>query len=669
MFIKRINLINIRSYRKISIEFKEGSTLLSGDVGSGKSSILLAIEFALFGLHKGENISLLRNGEKEGSVEVEFEVNNKEYIIKRIIKDNGSGNCFLVENNQLKALSVMELKNRVLEILSYPKSILTKKSLIYRYTVYTPQDEMKVILNGDNKVRLETLRKVFNVDKYKRIKDNSQIFVSDLRIKRKELAGRIFDLEEKKLSLVVKEKELNEILPLIEQIGKNEDNFKELISRKRLVLSEVELGIKAMNENKLKKAKLEMEVKNNQNLINRNLLQINSINSELKVEIKLSDNDFFNNILNIEKLLDEARKKRVELKEDAAKLFFNIENSEKIKKSVSELDICPTCKQKVSLDYKNNVVGVENSLILELNSKLNEKRVLINEFEVNIKKFENELISLRQKEKENELLKQKIKERELKIKLIERLIDENKVLQENSKLILDKVNEIVVDNSLEANYLLIKRDLDELINKEKIILNEKIKLKSKEEFLFIQIDNLKKEIFEKENLRKEIDRLGLIETFVGKEFNELMSIIERKVMAKIYSDFNVLFKNWFRILLEDDLVEVSLDEEFSPLILQNGYNVDFESLSGGEKTAVALAYRLALNQVVNSVIGNIKTKNLIILDEPTDGFSNEQVDKIKNILDELGMKQVIIVSHEPKIENFVDNVIRIKKEEHVSFIS
>jgi len=184
-----------------------------------------------------------------------------------------------------------------------------------------------------------------------------------------------------------------------------------------------------------------------------------------------------------------------------------------------------------------------------------------------------------------------------------------------------------------------------------------------------QIDALKKEIFRKEKLRNEIDRLSNIENFVSKDFGELMNIIEKKIMIKIYSEFNGLFKNWFRILLDDDLIEINLDEEFTPLIIQNGYDINFDSLSGGEKTAVALAYRLALNQVINGVIGNIETKDLIILDEPTDGFSNEQVDKIKDLLEELKMKQVLIVSHEPKIEDFVDHIIRIKKEEHMSFIS
>ena len=62
----------------------------------------------------------------------------------------------------------------------------------------------------------------------------------------------------------------------------------------------------------------------------------------------------------------------------------------------------------------------------------------------------------------------------------------------------------------------------------------------------------------------------------------------------------------------------------------------------------------------------IKTRDLIILDEPTDGFSDDQLDRIKVLLDELNVKQTIIVSHESKIESFVDDVIKINKTEHIS---
>jgi len=118
--------------------------------------------------------------------------------------------------------------------------------------------------------------------------------------------------------------------------------------------------------------------------------------------------------------------------------------------------------------------------------------------------------------------------------------------------------------------------------------------------------------------------------------------------------------------VEDSEINSSLDESFTPIVEQNGYDISFQHLSGGERTAVSLAYRLALNKVINDVVHQVKTKDLLILDEPTDGFSSEQLDKVRDLIDKLGLGQIIIVSHEFKIESFVNNVIRIGKMEHCS---
>ena len=119
-------------------------------------------------------------------------------------------------------------------------------------------------------------------------------------------------------------------------------------------------------------------------------------------------------------------------------------------------------------------------------------------------------------------------------------------------------------------------------------------------------------------------------------------------------------------MIDDETISVRIDDGFTPVIEQNGYETAVGNLSGGEKTAVALAYRLALNKVINDIISGINTKDILILDEPTDGFSSEQLDKVREVLRQIGIKQVIIVSHEPKIESFVDNIIRIGKDGHES---
>ncbi|MDW0185841.1 MAG: hypothetical protein QOA08_00105, partial [Nitrososphaeraceae archaeon] len=55
-----------------------------------------------------------------------------------------------------------------------------------------------------------------------------------------------------------------------------------------------------------------------------------------------------------------------------------------------------------------------------------------------------------------------------------------------------------------------------------------------------------------------------------------------------------------------------------------------------------------------------------ILDEPTDGFSKEQLVQIKNVLEELTAAQVIIVSHEKELEGFVETIFRVAKESEKS---
>jgi len=147
-----------------------------------------------------------------------------------------------------------------------------------------------------------------------------------------------------------------------------------------------------------------------------------------------------------------------------------------------------------------------------------------------------------------------------------------------------------------------------------------------------------------------------------------MSTIERQVLMALYHQFNDAFKEWFDELIEDETMSVRLDHDFGPLIEQNGYETQVENLSGGEKTAVALAYRLALNKIINQSLDQLKTDGLLILDEPTDGFSSEQLDRVQEVLSNLGLEQILVVSHEAKMESFVDHVIRVVKNEHESRI-
>src|SRR5579864_7027364 len=173
MIIKKLKLENIRSYKNQLIDFSLGKTLFEGDIGSGKSTILMAIEFGLFGLGSEKAGSLLRAGEKYGSVGVFFESGGKDYVVNRhLVKKGNSINqddCKLRSPDEgTKSYSVTELKEKILEILGFNEPIDPKaQSFIYRYAIYTPQEEMKAILTLRPDIRLQTLRKAFRMEEYK----------------------------------------------------------------------------------------------------------------------------------------------------------------------------------------------------------------------------------------------------------------------------------------------------------------------------------------------------------------------------------------------------------------------------------------------------------------------------------------------------------------------
>lgn len=144
MRIKRVWLKNIRSYEEGEINLPEGSVLLSGDIGAGKTTVLLALEFALFGLQRGvlSGAGLLRNGKDNGTIRVCLEMGGKEIEVERTLKRTkdsvAQDSGFLTIDNEKKELSATELKNSILQFLNYPPEFLTKTDVLYRYTVYTP---------------------------------------------------------------------------------------------------------------------------------------------------------------------------------------------------------------------------------------------------------------------------------------------------------------------------------------------------------------------------------------------------------------------------------------------------------------------------------------------------------------------------------------------------
>jgi len=179
-----------------------------------------------------------------------------------------------------------------------------------------------------------------------------------------------------------------------------------------------------------------------------------------------------------------------------------------------------------------------------------------------------------------------------------------------------------------------------------------------------QIETFNKKIIE---LEEKVDRVAFtdqIGLWLNQHFIPSLVQIESQVLVSVKDEFNKLFQKWFYLLVEAGDIDIEIDEFFTPIVNQSGYRLEVDSLSGGEKTSIALAYRLALNEIIRRMI--MFDDNLLILDEPTDGFSKEQLVQIKHVLEELTAAQVIIVSHEKELEGFVETIFRVAKESEKS---
>jgi DNA repair protein SbcC/Rad50 len=220
---------------------------------------------------------------------------------------------------------------------------------------------------------------------------------------------------------------------------------------------------------------------------------------------------------------------------------------------------------------------------------------------------------------------------------------------------------IIEYSKYDAIYDQKNRELKESKLKENNLAIKKAELNKELQFLEQQIKEKQNEIEKKQDLAKKTEKLRELEYWISEKFMEIILYTEKQVMFTLKEEFSKLFSKWFSILVSESL-SAKLGDDFSPIIEQQDYELDYSFLSGGERTAIALAYRLALNQVINSILSHIKTRSLVILDEPTEGFSTQQLDKMRDVLAQLNVEQLILVSHEQKIESFVDNIIRISKE-------
>ena len=167
MKIELVQLENIRSHVKSTVPFARGFNCLVGGLGCGKSSVLYAIDFALFGDPLGRSYDyLLREGAESGKVTVQFTQNGKTYKITRGLKRRGKG-----ISQDFDELKLFENETPIASVKSEAvaeqlKAITGWDKELFREIVWVRQERLKELLDAAPRERQRRLDELFGLSDY-----------------------------------------------------------------------------------------------------------------------------------------------------------------------------------------------------------------------------------------------------------------------------------------------------------------------------------------------------------------------------------------------------------------------------------------------------------------------------------------------------------------------
>jgi DNA repair exonuclease SbcCD ATPase subunit len=175
-----------------------------------------------------------------------------------------------------------------------------------------------------------------------------------------------------------------------------------------------------------------------------------------------------------------------------------------------------------------------------------------------------------------------------------------------------------------------------------------------------KIENNKKLIvrIQEEEEKEKIYKIYL-EAF-GK--NGVTKIIMKTMMPLINSELQRLMEDSCYFRLE---VRISDKNEVEFVMIDNGTGIDklMTSGSGYEKTIASLALRSVLTKICT-----LPKPNLVVMDEVFGKISNENLEMVSEFFVKLKdyFEKVFVISHNPLINNWSDNIVKIKKENNLS---
>lgn len=332
--ISAIEITNWKTHKKTKLNFQKGVNVLIGVMGAGKTSVMDAISFGLFGTFpalnsKRVNLSgLITNrpsAEEEAEVKIYFELGNDEYVCTRKISSK-EGNTAKLEKNG-KHLQTQQTKvNEEIE------NILKIDYDTFSRVIYAEQNRLDYFLElpkGDRKKQIDHM---LGLDSFSTAEENTTSLINSIKamISYEEDALQRIDMDE--LSAQLKK--------LIDERSKTEKEQQKLTEKQKEVQKEIEKTKTKLDEIKqqyLKKNKLSEEVA-------KLTSKISTLNNEIKkiTELKLEEKEVEREADRLSKQVETSEKELSQLKKEERNASQSLSNTEasikEIEKALKERD-------------------------------------------------------------------------------------------------------------------------------------------------------------------------------------------------------------------------------------------------------------------------------------------------------------------------------------------
>jgi exonuclease SbcC len=580
--ITKIKLKNWRSHLDSELNFSEGTNCFVGPMGAGKTSIMDAVCFGLFGTFlqlqqkkmKLEDIIMKKPKKKEQSeVTVFFDIDGSEWTVKRTIT-KGRSTAELRRNGELiEGPQTSKVTSEVEKILKMDYDLFTR-------AVYSEQNQLDMFLTIPKGQRMKKIDELLAIDKFEKARKNTKVLIRrcstvsnerqrmvenlemdeslkkfehvkremlDLKTREEQMKKQLTKVSNKKTKIARDVSYLKEQQRKLQTIEEDLKKFNALIDVterdlekvKEDLMDEAEKTVDELNRDIIK---LSEDIQNLQFHLNeerKNLDRLKELYAEDNAKIKLIETE---KILDLEsrvkelndviiklkknplrKLMSELKRENKQLERNQIKLQKFLAKSSEIEDSIRELisagSVCPICGNKLTPKKKTNLISNRRKKIIDLKKDINKIKPEINKIKASIKRLEKKI-------KTSERLQQHFEELKDSKRDFNILKDELKKLKSKTKVFETQKNMFEKNISLFEDKL---KNLEERQEKFKRILSRREEANTKIERLKEYKRTLTLLGFEKEKLS------GFSPSILEKSELEYQSILglEREIQTNI----------------------------------------------------------------------------------------------------------------------------------------